>query len=169
MYGNHSNNAVRHGGQRTKLLAVALGLGMVSFGAASVVDAVSASAFSPVPTLSYTIGGGSSSVTGLSAGVSPNTQASTGNYNVRFTTPSALSVNTNPASASYVRVAEGDAATSLYNRIVSTVSGSGVGVVDTSTGYTFYATIASGFLTAGAPELAFKPCPSLQAAFLITG
>jgi hypothetical protein len=71
---------------------------------------------------------------------------------VRFTTPSALSVNTNPASASYVRVAEGDAATSLYNRIVSTVSGSGVGVVDTSTGYTFYATIASGFLTAGAPE-----------------
>ncbi len=152
MHGKGTNEHVRPRRRQASLLAGALGLGMVSFGAMSVVNAVSASAFSPLPTLGYTISGAPSAVTGLSAAVTPNTQGSTGNYTVQFTTPLALSVSANKAGASYLRLAEGDAATGSYNHVVSAVSGSGVGVVDPSTGYTFYATVGNGFLTVGAAE-----------------
>jgi hypothetical protein len=132
---------------------------MASFGAVAAIAATGASAFSPLETQPYTIAGASSTVTGLSASVSPNTYPGTGYYKLTFVTPSALTVSTNRAAASYIRIADANTA-GQYNEIVSSISSAGAGVIDESTGYVYSATIANGYLASAAIESSLSQAES---------
>ena len=165
------NPSIRIASRRgpAQLAAVALALAMAGLGAAAVVAAGTASAFSAVETQAYTISGAASVVSGVTATVSPNTAAATGNYTLKLTTPSALTVSTTKTSASYVDVAVANSALAVGNAVVSSVSAAGVGVVDLSTGYTFTATIGDGFLTPGTAEAMLSTAESLPMVVYLGG
>ncbi|GEM_PF-4042450 len=157
------------GHKRARLLAGALSVTAATFGAVAIVASGNASAFAPLQTQGYTIGGASSSVSGLSASVVPNTTPGTGNYRLTFTTPSALAVSANKASASYLRIVDASTTSAAYNNIVAAVLSSGVGIVDPSTGYTSTATVANGFLTMGTAQGSLSAAESVPLVVYLGG
>lgn len=140
-----ASRAVRVAGRRAKLLAGALAVATGSWGAANVAPAMSFGAsFPAVETQAYTITGAAGTVSNVSASVWPATSPGTGNYTVRFTTPSALSATSaRGTSTAYVEVEDSAGA---GNGIVSALAPASVGLVDVSTGYIFSATSSNGFL-----------------------
>jgi hypothetical protein len=134
--------------RRARLTTGGLVVTVVALGFTAITMSGSASAFSAVLTQGYSITGAASVVSGVNATVSPNTEPATGDYTLKLVTPSALTPSTTLASASWIRVLDSDPSAD-YNAIVASVLTTGVGVVDESTGYTYTATVADGFLSQG--------------------
>ena len=91
---------------RAKVLASSLALTIAAFGSVAAVTAGTASAantYSPVVTQDYTVGTAASSVSNVTAAVSPTTPNTAATYSVKFTTPSSLTVG---VSASSITIAD---------------------------------------------------------------
>ncbi len=112
---------------------------------AALAPAPSAAASYPaVETQPYLVTGAMGTVANLAASVWPATTPATGNYTLRFTTPSALQPGpARGASTSYIDIED---SAGSGNGVVSALAPGGVGVADLSTGYVFSATVANGFL-----------------------
>ncbi len=90
---------------RAKVLASSLALTIAAFGSVAAVSAGTASAantYPPVVTQDYAVGTAASSVSNVTAAVSPTTPNTAATYSVKFTTPSALTVG---AGASSITIA----------------------------------------------------------------
>ena len=114
------------GWRRAKLVAGTLALTMAAFGTVAAVTVGTAYAYAPVTTQAYTISGAAGAVSGVTATDSPATYPGTGNFTIKFTTPSVLVAAASGYSSILLTVAP--------NLGVAAPIGM-VGVVDPSTGY----------------------------------